>query len=41
VLKDQLKGVKIAPRIVETNIIYRHAPNICLGDTIFNNPIKI
>ena len=40
-VKGSVEGVKIAPRTVETNITYRHAFNICLGDTIFNNPNKI
>jgi len=40
-VNGSVEGVKIAPRIVETNIIYRHAPNICLADTMFNKPIKI
>ena len=40
-VKGSVEGVKIAPRTVETNITYRHAPNISLADTIFNNPIKI
>ena len=40
-VKGSVDGVKIAPKIVETNITYRQAPSICLGETIFNNPIKI
>ena len=33
-VKGSVQGVKIAPRTVETNITYRHAFNICFGDTI-------
>ena len=40
-VKGSVEGVKIAPRIVETNIIYFQALNICLGDIISNNPTKI
>ena len=40
-VKGSVEGVKIAPRMVETSIIYLHAPNICLAETIFNNPINI
>jgi hypothetical protein len=40
-VNGSVEGVKIAPKIVETNITYRHAFNICCGDTIFNKPIKI
>ena len=40
-VKGSVEGVNIAPKIVETNIIYLHALNICLGETIFNNPNKI
>ena len=40
-VNGSVEGVNIAPIIVEINITYRQAPNICLGETIFNNPIKI
>ena len=40
-VNGSVEGVNIAPRTVETNIIYLHAASICFGDTIFNNPIKI
>ena len=41
VLMDRVEGVKTAPIIVETKITYRQEANICLADTIFNNPNKI
>ena len=41
IVKGSVEGVKIAPSTVESNITYRHAFNICCGDTIFNNPSKI
>lgn len=28
-VNGSVEGVKIAPRIVDINIIYLHAPNIC------------
>ena len=40
-VKGSVEGVKIAPRIVDINIIYRQAPSICSTVIIFNNPIKI
>ena len=40
-VKGSVEGVKIAPKIVEISITYRHALNICVADTIFSNPIKI
>ena len=40
-VKGSVEGVKIAPRMVDTSIIYLHALNICLGDTMFNSPTNI
>jgi hypothetical protein len=40
-VSGSVEGVKIAPKIVDTSITYRHAANICLADTKFNNPNKI
>ena len=40
-VNGSVEGVKIAPRIVENNIIYLQESNICFIDTIFNKPNKI
>ena len=40
-VNGSVEGVKIAPIIVETNIIYRHAANICFADIIFSKPTNI
>ena len=40
-VNGSVEGVKIAPTIVEINIIYRHESNICFGETILSNPNKI
>ena len=40
-VSGSVEGVKIAPRIVATNIMYLQAPNICFADTIFSRPTSI
>ena len=40
-VKGSVEGVNIAPKMVDSNIIYLHALNICLDDIIFNNPANI